>query len=252
MNEPDRRALLVIAIMGAVALLIRILPFLAPGTILAAGGYDDAVMFNGTLALLAGRLPYADFIYLHPPGSLLTILPFASLAPALSDPGAFAAARIAWILIGTANTLLIGWLLRRYAVWAVVVGMGLYAAWPAVVATEQTVMLEPVLNFFLLTALACIQARRTALLWVAGAGMGFALTVKYWAIIDIAILLLMVAAIAGVAGLVRFAAAGVVTVAAVMLPFFIAAPAAMWEQTVVTQLFRNDRRPPFAERVNLM
>ena len=238
--------------MGLIAFLFRFAPYFAPASLFAARGYDDAVFYGGALALLGGNLPYADFVYVQPPGSLLTIAPFAALASPLSDAGGLAVARVGWILIGTANTVLIGWLLRNRGVWAVVVGAGLYAVWPAVVASENTVMLEPILNLCLLIALACIQTRRRALLWVAGASMGLALTVKYWSAIDIAILVFMVAAIAGVAGMIRFVAAGVVTAAAVAVPFFVAAPLAMWDQTVITQMLRNDRRPPFGERVNLM
>ena len=119
-----KRIGLVIASTGLIAFLFRFAPYFAPGSLFAARGYDDAVFYGGALALLGGDLPYADFVYVQPPGSLLTIAPFAALASPLSDAGGLAVARVGWILIGTANSVLIGWLLRNRGVWAVVVGAG--------------------------------------------------------------------------------------------------------------------------------
>lgn len=108
-------------------------------------------------------------------------------------------------------------------------------------------MLEPLLNLGLLVGLVCLSTRRTvARPLLAGLAIGLALVSKYWALIDVVLLGMMVWARRGVLG--RFGAfryaGGVIGIAAAVAgPFFIAAPA-MWHQTVVTQLARFGEASP--------
>lgn len=241
-----------IVVVGVVAFVFRAVPYVIPGTIFGIHEYDDGVLLKGALSLVFGQLPYRDFVYLHPPGFLLILTPFASLAGWLTDSGAMALARIVATLVGSANAVLVGLLLRRHGLVALVVGGGLYAAWPVLVGTERTVLLEPTLNLCLLIALLCITTRQPGKQWIAGMAMGLALTVKYWAIVDIAVLAVAVALSVGAAGLWRYLVGGTATAAVVSLPFFLKAPGAMWEQTVVTQLQRPATHTSFEARSAVM
>ncbi len=238
-QRPVSRASAVVLVVAAVtAGLVRIVPFFLPDEITAVREYDDGVMLGAAIAMLAGRAPYADFYYLHPPGSVLTLLPVAGAAWVWGEPAAMALARVALIVVAVANTALIGYLLRHYGWFAVAVGAGAYAVWPVGVATERTVLLEPILNLGLLVALALLQTWRRHAVIAVGVCLGVATTVKVWAIIDVAIVALVVAAAFGVRKLATFLIAVAATIAAICLPFFLSAPANMWEQVVVAQLVR--------------
>ena len=62
------------------AFVARLLPTLHGGGLGGIDDYDEGVYFAGAQALTAGRLPYRDFVLLHPPGILLLLVPFAALA----------------------------------------------------------------------------------------------------------------------------------------------------------------------------
>jgi alpha-1,2-mannosyltransferase len=242
-------ALLAVA---AAALVTRTAPYLLPGQITAVREYDDGVMLGGAMALLSGQIPYVDFVYLHPPASLLILLPSASAAALLGEPGAMAVARVVAVLMGVANTVLIAGLLSNRGWTAVLVGGGLYASWPVVVSTERTILLEPVLVLGLLIALLLVR-RRTPLAVVAAAvTLGVATTVKVWAVADIVIVAAMVAATMGRGMLLRFVAAASLTVTIICLPFFLRGPAAMSSQVVTAQLVRAGTPASVDTRVSTM
>ncbi|MDQ1483510.1 MAG: hypothetical protein QOF35_1586, partial [Actinomycetota bacterium] len=71
----------------------RLWSVLRGGGLNAIQGYDDGVYYTGADALVSGRMPYRDFVLLHPPGILLVLAPFAALGHLLSDPTGFALAR---------------------------------------------------------------------------------------------------------------------------------------------------------------
>ncbi|QAY74030.1 hypothetical protein ET445_12455 [Agromyces protaetiae] len=233
-----RSPVTVIATMGLLAFVVRAHTWLQPGSLLTEREYDDGVMFAASIATLLGKTPYGDFVYLHPPGSFVVLMPFAALAGPLTDAQSLAIARVAFALIGVANTVLVGVLLRPVGRLAILAGAGAYAVWSNVVRSEETVLLEPILNLLLLIALVCLARRRLGLVFVAGAVLGIALTVKYWAVVDIVVVGAMIAILWGWRGLWRYLMSGVIAVLAVMLPFFVQAPQAMWAQTVLAQLGR--------------
>lgn len=230
------------------ASVIRLWPSFAPGGLTAIREYDDAVMFTVTLSWLHGLLPYADVVFLHPPGILVLLAPLAALAPSLGDPGALGMARIVWAVLGSLNTGMIALLLRRFGAAAVLLGGGYYAL--VGIAGEHTVMLEAVLNLGLLCGLVLLSSRRAApRTLLAGVALGLALACKYWAIIDVVLLALLSTARRGGRGLLRFGLGVAVTAGAIAGPLFVLAPAQMWDQTVVTQLSRpQDAAMPLADR----
>lgn len=227
-----------IVALGVLAFVVRAFTWCQPESLLAEREYDDGVMLAASIATLTGMVPYADFVYLHPPGSILLLMPFAALAGPLTDAQALAVARGAFALIGVVNTVFVGVLLRKAGRLAILVGAGAYAVWSNAVRTEQTVLLEPILNLLLLIALVCLARRRRGLVFVAGAVLGLALTVKYWAVVDIVVIGVMIAIVWGWRGVWRYLVGGTATVLIVMLPPFLRAPGDMWAQTVTAQLTR--------------
>jgi len=244
-----RRGRVAVTAVAILALTSRILPYSVPGQILAVREYDDGVMLGGAIALLRGLWPYADFVYMHPPGSLLMLTGPAAVAELADEPVAMALARVVAVLIGVANTVLIGMLLRARGATAVVTGAGLYAVWPVIVATETTVLLEPVLLLGLFAALVLVRRSSGLAVVAAGVCLGLATTVKVWAIVDVVLVALMTWAMLGPRMLFRFAAGALAAMFAVCLPFFLRAPQAMWEQVVVAQLNRAGTPASLGARV---
>lgn len=247
----ERGTLVVLAI-AAVAFFVRALPYVFPGQIAAIREYDDGVMLGGAIAMLEGHAPYVDFFYLHPPGSLVMLAPVAVTSSFWGEPGAMAFARLAAIAVGVANTALIAVLLRRRGAFAMLVGAGLYAVWPVVVATERTILLEPVLVFGLLLALILLRRRTAVGTVVAGVCLGVVTTVKVWAIVDVVIVAAIVGLTMGLRMLVRFVLAAGAAITVVCLPFFLVDPAAMWAQVVVAQVERAGTPASVPTRLSTM
>lgn len=226
------------ALPAAVALLtaaFRLAVDLRSGGLLGAGSVDDGVHYAASAALLAGRLPYRDLLFLHPPGVLLALLPFTATARIVGDPAAFAAARLAGILLGAVNAGLVAVVLRRRGVAAQLAGAFVYAcSWPVVFA-ERSALLEPLGCALLLAALALVvdpPSRRRAAL--AGALLGAACVVKLTFVLPVLVVVLALRRRAPVAAL-----AGALVATAVCLPFLLAAPEAMPRMLIADQLGRR-------------
>jgi len=109
--HPNRHWLWAIAL-AAIAFAFRLIPVLRGGGLFGFGNYDDGVYYAAATGLVHGRLPYLDFLLLHPPGMPLLLTPFALGAQLASDSYGFAAARLAWMLLGALNAVLIWRILR--------------------------------------------------------------------------------------------------------------------------------------------
>ena len=71
---------------AAIAFLFRLVPVLRGGGLLGvADYYDDGVYYAAATGLVHGRLPYQDFLLLHPPGMTLLLTPFAAAAQVIGD-----------------------------------------------------------------------------------------------------------------------------------------------------------------------
>src|SRR3954452_3278060 len=91
-DSTNPQALPPVAVWLPIALLAfaaRLLPTLHGGGVGGISDYDEGVYFGGAQALTAGRLPYRDFVLLHPPGIILLLTPFAMLARVVTDQRAF-------------------------------------------------------------------------------------------------------------------------------------------------------------------
>lgn len=255
--------LLAVLVIFSVAVAVRLMLTLRGSGLFGLHFYDDGVHFAAATGLVHGRLPYRDFLLLHPPGILLVLAPFAEVARWLGDARGFALARLAFMVLGGLNALLVSHYLRAVGVVAAWLGGLFYALfWPAVYS-EHTVLLEGPANTCLLGALVLLapvatttgragqsSPKATRRLVVAGGLLGFAMTIKIWGVVPVLVLTLWLLVRAGwrPAALTLLGAAAATTV--VCLPFFVAAPGKMWRMIVLDQLGRNEAPVDLVQRMN--
>ena len=237
---------LLAVVVGALAFAIRLGVELRGGGLAGMGGYDDGVYYAAGDALVHGRIPYADFLLLHPPGVALAAAPFAAFGAVTSDPAGLVAARLAFELVGGANAALVVLILRRFGWTAALTGGVLYAVLPPAVWAERSVLLEPLGTLGVLLAVLLLQRTTTgrdALL--AGIAAGWAADVKIWYVVPLAVLALCTP---GMRRRVRFAVGAALAVAVVWGPSLLAAPQAMLREVVLDQLGRP-RQPGLVHRL---
>lgn len=224
----------------AIAFAARLLSLLRMGGFHHLMGYDEGVYFGSSTGMVAGLLPYRDFVFVHPPGVLVLLSPFASLSHLTSDTTGWTAARLAIMCVGAANAMLVYLIAHRVSLVAAIVGGGLYAVWSPAVWVERTTMLEAFVMLGTLLALWTIRgpdesARR---LIIAGVFLGMAASVKLWGLVPLVVVIvwLLVTHAPKAAGWVGVGASA--TVAATLGPFFIAAPHQMFDMIVMGQITR--------------
>jgi hypothetical protein len=231
----------IIAAMSLIAAALTVYQLTRPGMLFGLTEYDDGVYFGSSIRLVHGALPYRDFVLVHPPGFELLASPVAWLSRAIGTRDAMAVLRLCMPLVAAINVLLVGALIRHRGRLPTLVGAGLMAVFPAEVGATHTALLEPVLDIFcLLGALLIFEGEtlggRQRLL-LGGIALGFAGTVKGWALIPVLVIAVLCLPeiwrrlapfICGVA--IGF---GVPT-----LPFVLAAPGSFYRDVVATQLVR--------------
>ncbi len=223
----------------------RLLPVLRGGGLFGRDTYDPSVYYGAAVALANGRLPYRDFLLLHPPGLLLVLQPFAWLGGLAGDPVGMAAARLGFMAMGAGSAVLIYVILYRQSVTAAWVGAGLYAVWFPAVYTERMTRLEAPASFLVLVGILVLlrgierHPARTATL--AGALFGLAAVMKVWGAALVLVLVIWLwyhhgwkRALAAAGG-----AAGAALV--VMAPFMLASP--LWWDMLVLDLLARSRSP---------
>ncbi len=242
----------VVAAVAVLAFVARLLPMLRGGGLSGSDGYDDSVYYTAATALVHGRMPYDDFVLLHPPGLILFLTPFAELARITSDTVGQDSARVAFMALGALNTVLVMRLGYRFSPLAGVLAALLYAvSYPALYA-ERTTTLEALGATTLLVALTLLVRRHrggtslspprlsTGRLVGAGMALGAGAGVKIWGVVPLAVVALWVLAGCGRAAAVRLLGAAAATVTAICLPFFVRAPGTMLRYVVADQLHRPD------------
>ena len=247
-------AALVTGLLGAA---IATIDVTRPGALHGVIQYDDGTYYAASAQLLAGRLPYRSFVFVQPPGIAVLLTPVVWLAH--SSASGLAAARVCTALVAGLNAFLAGAAVRHRGVAATIVAGGLLAFDPAAFFADRTVLLEPYLVAFCLLALlaafprgALAGPRRLAL---AGALLGCGAAVKVWAVLPLAALC-CVALVATRAdgdrrgggwrrGLAPVLGGALIGGSLSYLPFFAAAPGAMWHDVVVAQLDRPPTVHPF-------
>jgi alpha-1,2-mannosyltransferase len=257
-DRPVSRAWLWAIAVAATAILFRLVPVLRGGGLFGLGNYDDGVYYAAATGLIHGLLPYRDFVLLHPPAMTVLLAPFAVVAQLTSDPYGFATARVAWMLLGAANAVLIWKILRPIGPVAAAFGGFSYAVfYPAIYSDKSTLLESPATTTLLIVILLLQPLVHTNSLphgkaLIAGALLGLAMTIKVWGVVTLLIVLgwLLLIRRYRVALRVLIASAAAATV--ICLPFFVAAPTAMWNQIVRDQLFRRARAVTSLDRLDQM
>lgn len=244
------------ALIFALALAVRFWVLAtSKGGIRGIPGYDAGVYFSASDALIHGRMPYGEFVLVHPPGIMLALTPFALLAQVTSDHSAFIVANLAFEVLGALSAVLVLATARKLGcgAGAALLGGAMYAVWFGAIDAEFQIRLECLGSVVMLVGLFLLagtadRPRPSGIDWRligAGAAFGAAASVKIWWIVPV---LLVVgwhvghAALRGRAGpLAIGAAAGLLLVNG---PFFVAHPATMWRMVVLDQLGRHESTLP--------
>lgn len=232
----------VLALVFSLALAARATIVAAGGGLRGMGNYDDGVYFSASVALLHGRLPYRDFLFLQPPGVLVALAPFAAVAPLVGDANAFVAARLGFLVLGSLNAVLVAVVLRRFGATAALAGGVFYALFLAAAHTERSTLLEPVGTFGTLVALAVLlrpdaedrppTRRGRSLLVVAGLALGLGVMTKIFFAVAALIIVAWAWKRAG------WLLLGCVAVGLAVGSLALAAPGAAWQQVVLDQMGR--------------
>ncbi|MEZ0447503.1 glycosyltransferase family 39 protein [Cellulomonas sp. ICMP 17802] len=206
-------------------------------------GYDDGVYFASAMSFVHGAVPYRDFLLLHPPGIMLALAPFAALAHWTSDSTAFAAARVAFILVGAASTVLVTRIARRWGTVAAVVAGVLYALSSAAAYADRLTLLEPLGTLTLLGAVVLLLRAAESRVparwqWAAGAVLGLGVVVKIWAVVPAAIVVAWQLWTQGRRPALRTGVGALVSTAVVVAPFAVLAGPRMFRLVVQDQLGR--------------
>jgi alpha-1,2-mannosyltransferase len=209
-------------------------------------GNDDGVYLGSAVELVHGILPYKDFTYLHPPGMPLLLSPVAAVGELTGSPVAMLIARLLTAAVTVAVAALGTWLLRYRGPVAMLATGLVLAVLPAAIYADSSLSLEPYFILFcLLGALALFDPRglftaskpRTIL---GGAAFGFACAIKIWALMPIAVLVVVCYATRRRRRTFRWLLGGVAAgVGIPVLPFLVMAPARFLHDVVITQVVRQ-------------
>jgi alpha-1,2-mannosyltransferase len=230
---------------AGIAFAVRLVPVLRGGGLFGMGNYDDGVYYAAATGIIHGRFPYQDFLLLHPPGVPLLLTPFALIAQLTSDSYGFALARVAWMLLGAVNAVLIWRILRPLGLFGATFGALSYAVlYPAVYADKSTLLESPATTALLLAILLLGPIRRASALsrgraLAAGAMLGLTVTFKIWGVITVLIVLAWLLLVRRFQVALQVLIGGVGSATVICLPFFAAAPTAMWNQLVRDQISRS-------------
>ena len=244
--------LIVPAVIGTLAFACRLVPVLRGGGLSGVDTYDPSVYYAAAVGLFSGRMPYRDFLLLHPPGILLALQPFAALGAVVGDPVAMESARVAFMLLGAGSSLLVYRILLPHHRYAAALGAAAYAVWYPAIYAERSVRLEALATFVLLLGIVAVQrslARPSSLALVAaGALFGLGATIKIWGVVPVGALAVWLAVRSGWRGAASALAGATAAIAVVIAPFAPAGPQ-LWEMVVLDQLGRPRSPQPLVTRL---
>lgn len=245
----------VILLATVLALGIRLFTLTRPGFLTGVSEYDDGVYLGAAIRLTQGALPYRDFAFVQPPGMLLLMTPAAVVARMTSTAAAMAFARLLTVFASTACVPLAGNLVRHRGTLVTAVTCGILAVYPDDVAAAHTLLLEPWMNLFCLIAASAafsngMLARPARLAW-AGVALGVAGTVKFWAVVPSAILLVLCLIVAEqrTRRMRAYLMGLVVGFAVPTAPFVLAAPVTFVRSTLLYQASRVGTFVPLSLRL---
>ena len=255
------------------ALAARVFLVLHSGGFLGDYGYDGPVYYAASDSLLHGRVPYSDFVLLHPPGIMLALAPFAQLGRLTTDQTGFVTANIVFLIIGALNAALVVAVGRRIGLStkAAAVGGAFYALWSGSTSAEYLVRLEPLGNFLLLIGLLAFFSSRRSPDWrwplLCGLALGAAAGVKIWWTLPLVIVVAWRASPDEWRAspdewraspqrwrrdLALKSAGAAVSLLVIVGPFLVLAPAKMIRMVVFDQVGRHDNQPAVIDRLRTL
>ncbi|MEO9137676.1 MAG: glycosyltransferase family 87 protein [Jatrophihabitans sp.] len=228
---------IVVTVVAAVLRLYRLRSGYAHGVV----DYDSGVYFGSSLDLMHGRLPYRDFVLVHPPGITLLMTPLAWLSSLIGTASAMGLAKVMTALAGAASVPLVARLVWHRGVLVAVLAAAIAAVQVDAVTAGFGLLLEPwVVLFCLLGAVLTFHADEPAqgrrLLW-GGIAFGFACAVKIWAFAPMLAVLLVLMPDRRRAA--RHLAGVAIGFLVPVLPFAVLAPGAFVHDVFTVQLFRS-------------
>jgi hypothetical protein len=232
-----------------VAFGLRLLVPLTSRGLVGNYSYDASVYYSAGAALVHGRVPYRDFILLHPPGVALAVAPAALIGRLTSDHTGFALATLEFTVFGAASAALVVLVARGLGVgWRAATAGGLfYAMWLPSVRNEYLSRLEPLGNLLVLCGLLGYvgiggrHSRRSAVL--CGAALGAAASVKIWYAVPLAVVLCFLVARRRAGDAARAVLGAGAAVVLICGAFFALAPSSMWRMVISEQLGRDQANP---------
>jgi hypothetical protein len=230
---------IIITATTVLALGLRIYELSRPGYLLGLTEYDDGSYFGSSVHLVAGILPYRDFIFVQPPGILLLMAPVALVAKVTGTAAGMAIGRVLTMLASAAGVVLVGLLVRHRGALAALIACGVLAVFPAAIAAAHTVLVEPWLVLAcLLGALAVFDRDRLTasgrrLAW-GGVAFGFAGAIEGWALVPVLVVLAI--SLPWMRRALTFAAGVAAAFLVAVLPFAVLAPGRIYQSLIVAQV----------------
>ena len=255
-SAPSRGAVVLAAVsIFAVAFAARLLPMVGGGGLLGLGNYDDGVNYAAAAAFVEGLWPYRDFLLLHPPGVIVALAPFAAVGSVFGDPTGMLVGRLAWMALGGVNALLVARVLLPVSARAALLGAAVYAVFFPAIYADHTVLLEPPAACCLLISLILLRSTThpasTSVLRLVAAGaiLGSAASIKIWGVVPVLLIAVWLFFVHSRRGALAYLGAAAGACAAICLPFFVAAPAPMWQMVVLAQTGRDRSNATIAKRL---
>ncbi len=213
---------------------------------MACAGWTDTTTASTTPAadaVVAGRVPYRDFVLLHPPGLIYLLTPLAALGHVIGDANGWAVARVAMMMVGALSAVLVYLICRRFGPVAAIGGGLLYAVWVPAINGETSTFLECIPNALLLLALLLLGSERLAgtrvWLLLAGASLGLGTAIKIWGVAPLVVVVIWQLLAVGWRRAATVFAGAAATAAAVCVGPFALAPGRMFTLVVGDQLQRS-------------
>ncbi len=207
--------------------------------------YDDGVYMGAATLFDHGIVPYRDFVFLHPPGVVVLLTPFALIGRCVGTAVANEGARLFVVLVAMADVVLFARVVRMRPTLAMAAGLVVFTLHPDVLTANQAIYLEPLLIAACLVGTALLFdgegfATQHWRWWVAGSAFGLACGIKLWGLCPF-LALVVVAVISGYrTHAARLALAGAGTFTLLCAPFLVMAPTAFVHDVLVVQASRTD------------
>jgi 4-amino-4-deoxy-L-arabinose transferase-like glycosyltransferase len=195
-------------------------------------------------------------VFLHPPGVILLLTPFAFIGRLVGTAVANEAARLFILLVALADVALFARVVRMWPLLPATVGLAFFALHPDVVYADTTIYLEPLLIAACLagTTLVFDGDRFADQRWrwsAAGVAFGIASAIKLWGVFPIlAIVVVAVVVTHRRAEAARLVIAGAGAFVVICAPFLALAPANFVRYVFIDQASRSSNASPtFVSRI---